>query len=219
MSTTNVDLLSRLLLPILILLIVGIVAIIVWLIWSATRPQKDGASGGAQDNARQAADFLSVRHRGQGGWGIYVNGRSYPSLEAVPDPEKRAEIQSALQALAAFGCYQQQVATPGPVDPPPSAAERNRTVLTATAATPQERPVARGATLPTIDLAYEIGEILDEMLPRHPSLQGHAVTLQNRPGHGIAFVVDGAIYQEIADIPNSEIRLLIRDATKEWERR
>ena len=74
-------------------------------------------------------------------------------------------------------------------------------------------------SLLTIDLAHEIGEILDEMMAHRPELQGHAVTLQNRPGRGIAFVVDGTIYDEMEEIPVPEIRTLIREATKEWERR
>jgi hypothetical protein len=87
------------------------------------------------------------------------------------------------------------------------------------AATAQERRGTSDAAMPFIDLAHEIGEIVDEMLPQRPSLRGHAVSLQNRPGHGIAFVVDGTIYQELTDIPNPDIQALIRDATKEWERR
>jgi hypothetical protein len=231
MSTQNVDLLSRLLLPVLILLVVGIVVIAVWLIWAATRSRGDTnvrvrANAGPEDaGSRRAtgesdrtADFLSIRRRARGEWEIHVEGRPYTTLEAVPNLQKRAEILSAFGALAAFTGDQH----PSPLSPGEQVlanAERARLPIAARAAPSPGRRGAPDTALPTIDLAREIQEILDEMLARHPSLQGHAVTLQNRPGYGIAFVVDGAIHQEIADIPNPEIRTLIRDATKEWERR
>jgi hypothetical protein len=73
--------------------------------------------------------------------------------------------------------------------------------------------------IPSMNLAQEIGEIVDEMLAQTPSLQGRAVSLTNAVGGGIAFAVDGKVYRELDQIPDPEIRELIRRATKEWERR
>ncbi len=71
----------------------------------------------------------------------------------------------------------------------------------------------------TIDLAKEIGDIVEEMLDQSPTLRRHSIRLQNVPGQGVAFVVDGIRYGELNDIPDPEAQTLIREATKEWERR
>lgn len=227
---SNVTVLSALILPILILLGIGAVIAVIWLIWTATRPQEDQGMRAAQPQA--AEEVLSIRRRSQEAWEIRVHGKPYASLESVPDPATRAEALAALRALAAFAGYQRPSpasssaatsASTGPKTPltdrRPTDAERERMLLAALTTPPQDRRGVPSASFPTIDLAHEIGEILDEMIARRPELQGHAVTLQNRPERGIAFVVDGTIYDEIEEIPHPEIRTLIRDATKEWERR
>jgi len=257
MSTQNVDLLGVLLLPVLILLGIGIVVLVVWLIWSATRTQKGRATGdtvnrSALESARPSDSIVSLRRQNQEEWEIRIDGQSYATLKAVPNPKARAEVLSALRALATFAGYPSQPSAaplsprgrvgvgaqstaarqqtdarptsqterfPSPADQARASAERDRLLVGTTATTPQGRRGASEATLPVIDLAREIGEVLDEMLRDRPSLRGHAVTLQNRPGRGIAFVVDGTTYHEITDIPNPEVQALIRDATKEWERR
>ncbi|MGC9467210.1 MAG: hypothetical protein ACP5HS_01340 [Anaerolineae bacterium] len=160
--------------------------------------------------------FLTVR-RGEVGWDIYVEGRRYPSLADVPDPSVREDVVTALRALAGFSRDYVKTRHEGTAAAPSSPATPARDVQPAS---PLTRPVSSpDAMLPTIDLAQEIGEIVDEMLARDPSLQGHSVRLTNLPGKGIAFAVDGKLYDDIDEIPSIEIRELIRNATREWERR
>jgi hypothetical protein len=73
--------------------------------------------------------------------------------------------------------------------------------------------------MPTINLAEEIGDILDEMIKSSPELSGYSIGLINTPTGGVGFAVEGKVYHDLSEIPNPEIRALIRRATKEWERR
>jgi hypothetical protein len=70
-----------------------------------------------------------------------------------------------------------------------------------------------------IDFAQEITDIIEELQERSPALQAHAVSLQNVPGGGINFLVDGKIYADIEEIPFPEMQALIRRATQTWEAR
>ncbi|MBN1872817.1 MAG: hypothetical protein JXA33_01190 [Anaerolineae bacterium] len=73
--------------------------------------------------------------------------------------------------------------------------------------------------MPTIDLAREIGDIVNEMIALKPELAGRSIRLQNAPGGGINFAIDGQVYADVDHIPDPNIQALIRAATKEWERR
>ncbi len=228
MSPVNGDQLSELLLPVLIILGIGIAAIVGWLVWTLTRPKgrttSDATEAPAVTNSVSTPCFVGIKRGSQGGWEITVEGQAYPRLDAVPNPDTRAQVTNAIGALATFAGYAQQPSDPPAAAQPPDvrigvtrdprSSARARVPAAAAVA-----PVRGGAATLAIDLAREIGEIIDEMMAQRPDLHGHAVTLQNRAGHGIAFVVDGTVYQEIPDIPTPEIQALIRDATKEWERR
>ena len=68
------------------------------------------------------------------------------------------------------------------------------------------------------DTAKEIGQIVEDLQVRMPSLARHSIRLQNAAGGGVLFFVDGQLYQNLEDIPTLEIQALIRAATKQWER-
>ena len=235
---------ESLLLPILIILIIGIVAIAGWLTWLSVRSRRQNtpASAGAQSTGDTPQAYtLGLKRDTIGGWEIYVRGQRCRTLAAVSDPQTRDEVISALRTLAGFakgvGGRVQPAAPPAesssreikpttqaalPASPLPQ--HMAPPAQTTYAGTPGavEPPARRTTTLqgsiPTIDFAYEINSILDELLAQTPALQGHAVVLQNIPG-GINFFVDGTAYHEIVDIPSAEIQALIRQATREWERR
>ena len=185
------------------------------------------------------AHFLALS-RGTDGWEVYVRGQRYGSLDAVLDTQTRDDVVDAIRALARFAHdYVQRQRGAGRAATPPEgngSVTRDPVPSTASDAVPSARSIPRPPTLPAVDplqrraspspslvptvnLAQEIGEIVDEMLAKTPSLEGHAVTLTSAPGGGIVFAVDGKLYRELDDIPHPEIRGLIRQATKEWERR
>ncbi|MGC9521381.1 MAG: hypothetical protein ACP5HG_05805 [Anaerolineae bacterium] len=233
MILQNGDQLSTWLLPLFIALVVGIVVMIAWLIWAYTRRKEDEPALSAASSATPGDDagyFLGLKRSQAGGWEVHVQGRRYGALTAVPDDDLRAEVLAALRSLASFArdyVQQQQARHEEGAAAKPAPASVRRSVPTASPGAeliqPQEpltrRVASSSAMIPTIDLAQEIGEIVDELLMASPSLRGRSVKLTNLPRGGISIAVDGAVYQDVDDIPDAEIRGLIRQATKEWERR
>ncbi|MBN2394691.1 MAG: hypothetical protein JXR84_28425 [Anaerolineae bacterium] len=157
--------------------------------------------------------------------------RKPPAPAAPPQPARQPAVQQPAMREPAVRLS----AAPTPVAPdnhvPP--VEKPVAAPAAPQATlPTDRPrlflkdeptLNRSDAAPTImtalDLAREIGAIVAEMQMRIPSLAGRSIKLQNAPSGGVCFAIDGIVYADVNEIPNPEIRALIRAATKEWERR
>jgi hypothetical protein len=239
MTQASGGLLDVLLLPLLIVCAVGGVAIIGWLVWAMTRSRKVApipagapvestlASHPLPPQASELPYLVGLRRDEIGEWAICIGGKPYSTLEAVPNPETRDQVVAALRALADFArdYIRKTNAASTPVAPQPAvpqaasqSSERlpSATILDTAAL---RREAAPGATVPIIDLAKEIGDIVEEMVELSPTLRSRTIRLQNVPGEGVAFVVDGVRYHELDQIPDSEVQTLIRRATKEWERR
>lgn len=224
-----------LLLPALILVGLGIMVVAGGLIFYLTR----GSGGGSKPTARAApkasrsvgSAFLMVDRNDRGIWEIFVNGVPYRTLEAVPEEERQRVIE-AVRLLAAFSRQylekqkhekpqpkRVQAAarqlTPAPPSerltiPRPTAERETSTVL---------RPSAPPSLLPQINFAQEVGEIVEDLQRRRPSLAARAIMLRNAPDGEIDFIIDGAVYRRPDDIPDLEIQALIREAIHVWEER
>ncbi|MGC9347025.1 MAG: hypothetical protein ACP5JG_02710 [Anaerolineae bacterium] len=197
------------------------------------------ASQGRMGGEPALTYFLGLRRSpATGDWEIHVQGQPYASLEDVPDQQVQGQVVSALRALADFSrAYVRKQKSPegaatessgapstrSQAPPPIPEAHPARLGEGASPASPSREPAWRSSTspstIPTVDLAQEIGDIVEEMLSQEPSLDGHAVRLMNAPAGGVNFLVDGVIYRDLSEIPNQDIRSLIQRATKEWERR
>ena len=226
------------------LLVVGVcfLGLVIWLIVILTRTKKEPD---AQPESQQLTGapgnippyILAVGRSGTE-WEIYVKGLR-AKADTTYDTTTRKEALEALRVLARYARDRLQVSTEGIRTMPEQAPQPTRVQsetpsevraptaeidLTSVSRTQAQAtgvtdypPAPSGVT--DMNLAREIGDIVDELLADSPSLQHHAVDLINAKTEGINFVVDGAVYNEVDDIPNPEIRELIRRATREWERR
>jgi len=256
------------LLLVLGVLIVGIIAITFWIAWMIFKARYKKQHSTANAAAATTPPFsivprdvflLALDRAPDGAWEIAVNGKHYPTLEAVPDDAVRQDVVAGLKELAAFArSYVQKdralkqppapAATPplepaarvvAPVAPDNQAPPVRKPVApVAPPAGPQIAPVptdrlrvflkgepslkrsdAAPAIMPALDLAREIGEIVEEMQARIPSLAQRSIKLQDAPSGGVCFAVDGIVYATVDEIPDADVQALIRAATKEWERR
>jgi hypothetical protein len=80
--------------------------------------------------------------------------------------------------------------------------------------TPQPAP-----TLPPLNLAEEINDIVQARLGYSPLAGSHQVEISSDLNGGIRFKVDGQYYGSLDEIPESAIKDLIKASIKEWERR
>jgi hypothetical protein len=223
---------GKLIVPFLFVVGACFLALVAWLIILLTRSKKAPDEQPTQlqqtyQPSNTPSHILAVRRSGTA-WEIYVKGQRV-TASTVFDPLTRKEALEALRVLARFARSRLQVtAEPLHVKQEVTAAPTHiETPVSGSSATPEidltdaPQPQARltPSSVAGMNLAREIGEIVDELLAETPSLQHHAVDLISAQTEGINFVVDGTVYNEVEDIPIPEIRELIRKATKEWEHR
>ncbi|MFP4343889.1 MAG: hypothetical protein ACLFU8_04250 [Anaerolineales bacterium] len=225
-----------LLLPALILVGLGIMGIAGGLIVYLTRGSGGGSkpTGSAVPKPSRSVGnaFLMVDRNDRGIWEVFVNGVSYRTLEAVPEEEERQRVIEAVRLLAAFSRQylekqKREKSQPKRVQ----AAARQLTPappgerLTIPRSTPEResptvlRPAAPPSLLPQINFAQEVGEIVEDLQRRRPSLAARAIMLRNAPDGEIDFIIDGVVYRRPDDIPDLEIQALIREAIHIWEER
>lgn len=211
----------------LLLVIVIIIGLVVWIVSALIRApgRKTAAPEETPVAARRVPpDVLTVRVSDQGIWEVLVYGVPYRTLEAVPDAAAQQKVVDALKILAGFSrthIQRRRTEAPGGESVtgldttdglPPVAAPLLRETG------PLRTPASIPTFMPQINLAKEIGQIVEDLQVRMPSLARHSIRLQNAAGGGVLFFVDGQLYQNLEDIPNLEIQALIRAATKQWER-
>jgi hypothetical protein len=66
-------------------------------------------------------------------------------------------------------------------------------------------------------IAMQIDEILQEMMANTPFAQ-RGISVNDAPDHGVMVTLDGDKYPGVKDVPDEEVRNLIRSAVVEWEK-
>ncbi len=66
-------------------------------------------------------------------------------------------------------------------------------------------------------IAMQIDEILQEMIADTPFEQ-RGISVNDDPVHGVMVTLDGQNYPGVKDVPDEEVRNLIRSAVVEWEK-
>jgi hypothetical protein len=70
-----------------------------------------------------------------------------------------------------------------------------------------------------VNIASRINEIIARMLRSHPRLSERTVELHSDGAGSLLIEVDGRFYDQPSDIEDIDVRLLLKMALKEWERR
>lgn len=66
-------------------------------------------------------------------------------------------------------------------------------------------------------IAMQIDEILQEIMVNTPFAQ-RGISVNDAPDHGVMVTLDGNKYPGVKDVPDEEVRNLIRSAVVEWEK-
>jgi hypothetical protein len=66
-------------------------------------------------------------------------------------------------------------------------------------------------------IAMQIDEILQEMIANTP-FEERGISVNDAPDHGVMVTLDGNKYPGVKDVPDEEVRNLIRSAVVEWEK-
>ena len=66
-------------------------------------------------------------------------------------------------------------------------------------------------------IANQINDILQGMIADTP-FDDRGITVNDAPDHGVMVTLDGEMYPGVKDVPDEEVRNLIRSAVVEWEK-
>jgi hypothetical protein len=67
-------------------------------------------------------------------------------------------------------------------------------------------------------IPFQINEILRRKI-KGTEFENQGISISEWPDRGVVFIVGVDVYSDIHEIPDSNIRFLIREAVKEWESR
>jgi hypothetical protein len=67
-------------------------------------------------------------------------------------------------------------------------------------------------------IPFQINEILQKTL-KGTAFENQGISISEWPDRGVVFIVGVDVYSDIHEIPDSDIRYIIREAVKEWESR
>lgn len=233
---------GSLIFPLLIVSGICLIGLAIWVLLTLGKSKERSAPQSAEPHLAdlQSIDpafILAIRRSGTA-WDIYVKGERATTANRHYDLATRKQALDALRQLARFarayltaeGSVASTATSPPLKEPrsdvvsakPPLSRGAVLTADTSAGRSSFLKPGESPAVAPAVsgmNLADEIGAIVDEMMANTPALQNHAVDLVNAQTEGINFVVDGVIYHSVEEIPQPEIQELIRKATREWERR
>jgi hypothetical protein len=154
-----------------------------------------------------------------------VNGKviRYPAdLSASQRERLVGQLQTLLAWLTPASETVLPLATPpveqpvpefNPSTPLPQPPKFSPIDMVARAVQPEPRPAA-----PEKSMLMQIDEILQEKLSSTP-LAGQGIRLIDHPTKGLVVMVGLSQYEGVDEVPDPEIRSLIRDSVAEWEKR
>jgi hypothetical protein len=234
------------LLIIIVLVFAGATGLGVWLYFYASGKTKPKRKANPSTAATQEVDELSpddgkellrVSRTKAGTLAVFVQGQHYHHLRGITDPKVEHEVISAIDAIRAFGegvlpasQPASPQASPQPLAPAGAPVDRAAPVRAPRRPfTPSPPPAksapARSASLlqpghflDPLTFVNDIDALTKQKLQQHPDLASRFVQLEAGPDGGIRIHVDHQVFEAVGDITDPQIRGLIQEAIREWER-
>jgi hypothetical protein len=140
-----------------------------------------------------------------------------PIPQAEPAREASAEEESLIpkpspEAEAAFLALQARSLVTGPEPPSISVAPPARGLFG------RGRSSGSAPALPSLNLAGEINQIVQTRLMYSPLGAGNRIEVVSAPDGGIRIRVNGLAYNSPDEIPDDDIKTLVKESIKQWER-
>jgi len=209
-----------------ILLVAGICIVIGFLIGGMV------ASLGKEPESASSDDRRSVvlkiwQSLQNNNWIIELGGKEYDRSAKLTTSQRNQmnQIILKLNDWLAYAPLQKQADLPGTspaaAPPEPSGSEKPKPRLSLnpvnvlTNALKADIPLSQ---LPTESIVSQIDDILQDKLRNSP-LSGEPIRLMEWPSKGMVVMVGLNQYDSVDQVPDDEIRRLIRSAVSEWEQR
>lgn len=167
--------------------------------------------------------------RTKGGLAVFVQGQRYRHLQKITDPKVGRETIEALKSVLTFAegwlpSTQQQPASSSPPAPDVDQATFIRQLRQTPPPSPPKPTGLRGmlpkqaphSMLERLTFVSEIDDMVQQRLEERPDLARHRIRLTANKV-GLSIQVDQQTFDAVDDIPDPQIKALIRDAIREWE--
>jgi hypothetical protein len=165
-------------------------------------------------------ELLRVARTQRDGLVIYAQGQRYRHLHEIADPQVGRETVEALKAVLAFA----KGWLPMPSPPPPQPALREPAGGEATFLERLRRgdmfspPGPSQPPSPESVIPVEhINDLVQERLRARSDLGEQRICLTTEADGSLRIYVGQQVFETVSDIPEPEVRALIRDAIHEWE--
>ena len=144
------------------------------------------------------------------------------SVPAELSPGALDTLRSTLEELKSWsGIHQNAVPAPEPLPEPftpPTSDSPPARISPADLISRAIRADVRKPEPPLVSIAAQIDEILQEKLAADQSIK-RAVRLMEIPGKGMVVMVGLDQFAGVDEVPDADVRALIRESVEEWERR
>jgi len=150
-----------------------------------------------------------------------------PRVEETPPPLAPSEPEANESTTPAVAPAEPEAGPQPPPSPkpPPLSSFENTTFHQPDPLQPQggllsrvTQPTPPPPSIPSLNLAGEINDLVQARLRYSPLAKSFRVDIKSDLSGGIRIDVNGQFYTSPDDVPDQEVRDLIKDAIKEWER-
>lgn len=171
-------------------------------------------------------ELLRVVRTERGRLIVWVQGQHYRHLREITDAQVGRETIEALRAVLAFA----EGWLPAVRQPPPPPTSKEPTARASTGGREAflERlrrgdlfslsSPSRSSQPEPLILAEKINDMVQERLQKRPDLARRHVRLAPEADGTLRIYVGQQTFEAVADIPDTEVRTLIQDAIREWEK-
>lgn len=155
------------------------------------------------------ASLLSLRRASDGELEVYLHGIRLASPGHVTHDQRQQLVDLVVELRPWVS------SSPAPT---PSAPTSSKRAATTPVATIPPTPLEESPLAPLRSIALQIDEVLQEMLETSP-LKARGISLREGPGHSVVVWVGAQSYAGIEEVPDEDVRALLRAAVEEWQRR
>lgn len=185
-----------------------------------------------------AVELLRVfRDLSDGSLIVEIGGRRFRSLSELRSANLERRLTAVVRDLAqmlrgasatapASGARPSAATTPAsapagalPTSEMPSMAPGTMFKQMMNAARGQKPEPPAAEPLPELSVAEEIDALLQARLAALPDFRGRKIKVETAAGGGVRIQVDDQSYEGIGDVAEEEVRALLQDVVREWERK
>ena len=155
---------------------------------------------------------MLIRDTDSGEWLVEVNNTRYSNLKDIHDDQAARKVLDAISGLQRFIGSIPIAAAPTPMSAPSRSDVRPVSNATANVVGNPKFPALKDSILDQIE------NVLQRKLLKNPNLVERHIHIGAEPNGSLLIEVDKELYHAPDEVPDQEVRAVIQEAIKDWER-